>query len=34
MYERAAILSIASCLTDDDVDDVIMAFHKVARSVL
>lgn len=34
MSERAAILSIASCLTEQDVDDIITAFHKVARVVL
>lgn len=34
MSERAAILSIASCLTEQDVDDIIAAFHKVARVVL
>lgn len=34
MSERAAILSIASCLSDRDIDDVVTAFHKVARTVL
>lgn len=34
MSDRAAILTIASCLTDADVDDIIAAFRKVARVVL
>jgi dTDP-4-amino-4,6-dideoxygalactose transaminase len=34
MSERAALLSIPSCLTDDDVDDIVTAFRKVAAAVL
>jgi 8-amino-3,8-dideoxy-alpha-D-manno-octulosonate transaminase len=34
MSERAPILAIASCQTDNDVDDIITAFHKVARVIL
>ena len=33
MSERAAILSVASCLTDSDVNDIITAFRKVSRAV-
>ena len=34
MSERAALLTIASCLTDKDVDDIVTAFRKVARAIL
>ena len=34
LSERAAILAVASCLTDTDVDDIVTAFRKVARAVL
>lgn len=34
LSDRAALLTIASCLTDSDVDDIIAAFRKVARVVL
>jgi hypothetical protein len=34
MSERAGLLAIASTLTDADIDDVITAFHKVARALL
>ncbi len=34
MSERAALLTVASCLTDEDVGDIIAAFRKVARVVL
>jgi dTDP-4-amino-4,6-dideoxygalactose transaminase len=34
MSDRAALLSIASCLTGDDVDDIVAAFRKVASAVL
>jgi 8-amino-3,8-dideoxy-alpha-D-manno-octulosonate transaminase len=34
MSERAALLTIASCLTDRDIDDIITAFRKVASVVL
>jgi dTDP-4-amino-4,6-dideoxygalactose transaminase len=34
MHDRAAILAVASCLSDRDVDDIIAAFRKVARAVL
>ena len=34
MAGRAGLLTIASCLTDADIDDIIAAFHKVARVVL
>jgi 8-amino-3,8-dideoxy-alpha-D-manno-octulosonate transaminase len=32
MHGRAGLLSIASTLTDDDVDDIILAFRKVATA--
>ncbi len=31
---RSFLLTIASCLTDQDVDDIVEAFHKVARILL
>jgi 8-amino-3,8-dideoxy-alpha-D-manno-octulosonate transaminase len=34
MSDRAALLSIASCLTGGDVDDIVAAFRKVASVVL
>ena len=34
MAERAGLLTVASCLTEKDVDDIIAAFHKVARVIL
>lgn len=34
MSDRAALLTIASCLTDADVEDIIVAFRKVARALL
>jgi dTDP-4-amino-4,6-dideoxygalactose transaminase len=34
MADRAALLTIASVLTDRDVDDIVAAFHKVARVIL
>lgn len=34
MHARAALLTIASNLADEDVDDIVTAFRKVARSVL
>lgn len=34
MSERAALLTVASCLTDEDIGDIIAAFRKVARVVL
>ena len=33
MSERAAILTIASVLTDQDVDDIITAFQKVSNAL-
>jgi dTDP-4-amino-4,6-dideoxygalactose transaminase len=32
--ERGALLTIASCLTERDIDDIVTAFRKVARVVL
>jgi hypothetical protein len=32
LSDRAALLSIASVLTDQDVDDIIAAFHKVGNA--
>ena len=34
MSERAALLTIASVLTDEDIDDIVEAFHKVGRVLL
>lgn len=34
LHDRSALLSIASCLSDRDVDDIIRAFRKVAPVVL
>jgi 8-amino-3,8-dideoxy-alpha-D-manno-octulosonate transaminase len=34
MSEQAALLAIASTLTDTDIEDIITAFHKVARALL
>jgi len=33
-HDHCALLTIASCLTDADVDDIVTAFRKVARVVL
>lgn len=33
MSERAALLTIASVLTDQDIDDIIAAFHKVGHAL-
>ena len=34
LAERSALLSIASCLSDQDVNEIVAAFQKVARSGL
>jgi 8-amino-3,8-dideoxy-alpha-D-manno-octulosonate transaminase len=34
LASRSGLLTIASCLTDDDVDDIIAAFRKVAAHLL
>lgn len=34
MSEHAALLTIASVLTDEDIDDIVAAFHKVGRVLL
>ena len=31
---RSGILTIASCLNDEDINDIVTAFHKVARQIL
>lgn len=34
LHDRTALLSIASCLTDADIDDIVRAFRKVAAAIL
>jgi 8-amino-3,8-dideoxy-alpha-D-manno-octulosonate transaminase len=34
LFERSILLPIPSCLTEQDEDDIIRAFEKVARAIL
>jgi 8-amino-3,8-dideoxy-alpha-D-manno-octulosonate transaminase len=33
-HDTGALMSVASCLTDQDIDDIVTAYRKVARVIL